>query len=77
MKEYLKNWDLMRVLRLAIGIFIIVQSVVSKDWLFVGAGVLLSLMPIMNIGCCSASGCNTPVSKSNKKVEDITYEEVR
>jgi hypothetical protein len=77
MKEYLKNWDLMRVLRLAIGIFIVVQSVVSKDWLFVGAGVLLSLMPIMNIGCCSASGCNTPVSKSNKKVEDITYEEVR
>jgi hypothetical protein len=77
MKEYLENWDLMRVLRLAIGIFIIVQSVVSKDWLFVGAGVLLSLMPIMNIGCCSASGCNTPVSKSNKKVEDITYEEVR
>jgi hypothetical protein len=67
----------MRVLRLAIGIFIVVQSVVSKDWLFVGAGVLLSLMPIMNIGCCSASGCNTPVSKSNKKVEDITYEEVR
>mgnify|MGYP000898969766 CR=1 FL=1 len=76
MKNYLSNWDLMRVLRLAIGIFIIVQSVVSKDWLFVGAGVLLSLMPIMNIGCCGASGCNTPVRKSNGKIEEVSYEEV-
>lgn len=67
----------MRVLRLAIGIFIIVQSVITKDWLFVGAGVLFSLMPIMNIGCCGASGCNTPISKSNKKVENITFEEIK
>lgn len=67
----------MRVLRLALGIFIIVQSAVARDWFFVGAGVLFSLMQVMNIGCCGASGCNTPVSKSNKKVEDITYEEVR
>ena len=67
----------MRVLRLAIGVFIIVQSVITKDWLFVGAGVLFSLMPIMNIGCCGASGCNTPVRKSNEKNEEVSYEEIR
>lgn len=67
----------MRVLRLVIGIFIIVQGVVSKDWLFVGAGVLFSLMPIMNIGCCGASGCNTPIRKSNRTTEDVSYEEIR
>ena len=77
MKKYLKTWDLMRVLRLAIGIFIIVQSVVVRDWLFVGAGVLFSLIPIMNIGCCGASGCNTPVRKSNRKIEEVNYEEIR
>lgn len=66
----------MRVLRLAIGIFIIVQSVITKDWLFVGAGVLFSLIPIMNIGCCGASGCNTPVRKSNRKIEEVNYEEI-
>jgi hypothetical protein len=77
MRNYLRNWGFMRVLRLALGIFIIVQGVVVGDWLFVGAGVLFSLMPIMNMDCCSASGCNTPVSKSRKKVGDITYEEVR
>ena len=67
----------MRVLRLALGIFIIVQGVQAKGWLFIALGGLFSLMPLLNIGCCGASSCNTPVSKSNKKVEDITYEEVR
>jgi len=76
MKNYLKTWDFMRVIRLAIGIFIIVQSVITKDWLFVGAGVLFSLMPILNIGCCGASGCNTPVRKSNGKNEEVNYEEI-
>ncbi len=77
MKNYLRNWDFMRVLRLALGIFIIVQGVQTKEWLFVALGGLFSLMPLLNIGCCGSSGCNTPVSKSNKKVEDISYEEVR
>lgn len=67
----------MRVLRLALGIFIIVQGVQTKEWLFVALGGLFSLMPIMNIGCCGASGCNTPVRKSNRTTEDVSYEEIR
>ncbi|QGN24308.1 hypothetical protein [Elizabethkingia anophelis] len=77
MKNYLRNWDFMRVLRLALGIFIIVQGVQTKEWLFVALGGLFSLMPLLNIGCCGASGCNTPISKDNKKVEDISYEEIK
>ncbi len=77
MKEYLKNWDFTRILRLALGIFIIVQGVMVKEWLLVGLGGLFSLMPLLNIGCCGVSGCSTPVQKSNKKIEDISYEEVR
>ncbi|MBN9299138.1 hypothetical protein CMU40_02175 [Elizabethkingia anophelis] len=77
MKKHFENWSFMRVLRLALGILIIVQSVIAKDWLFMGAGILFSLMPILNIGCCGTSGCTTPVSKSNKKVEEVSYEEVR
>ncbi len=67
----------MRVLRLAIGIFIIVQGVQTKEWLFVALGGLFSLMPLLNIGCCGASGCNTPVRKNNGKIEDVSYEEIR
>ncbi|MEN5232592.1 hypothetical protein [Sphingobacterium faecium] len=76
MKKYLRNWNFMRVLRLALGILVVVQGIQTKEWLLVGFGILFSLMPLINIGCCGASGCNIPVSKSNKKVEDITYEEV-
>lgn len=77
MKSYLKNWDLMRVLRLALGIFIIAEGIQTKEWLFVGLGGLFSLMPLLNIGCCGASGCSTPVEKSNQKTENITYEEIK
>jgi len=77
MKGYVRNWNLMRVLRLTLGIFIIVQGIMQKEWLLLGFGSLFSLMPLMNIGCCGVSGCNTPVRKSNKKIEDISYEEVR
>lgn len=67
----------MRLLRLAMGVFIIVQGFVDNQWLFVALGGLFSLMPMLNIGCCGVSGCNTPVRKSNKRLEDISYEEVR
>lgn len=67
----------MRVLRLALGIFIIVQGIQTKEWLFVALGGLFSLMPLLNIGCCGASGCNTPVRKSNGKNEEVSYEEIR
>jgi hypothetical protein len=77
MKNYLKSWGFMRLLRLVLGILIIVQGVVAGDWLFAGAGLLLSLMPIMNIGCCGTSGCDTPVRKTNINTEEVSYEEVR
>lgn len=76
-KSYLKKWNINRILRLAMGIFVIVQGAIVKDWLLVGTGVLFSLMPIMNIGYCNASGCNTPIRKSNKNIKVISYEEIR
>lgn len=74
MKAYLKNWDFMRVLRLALGIFIIGQGIVAKDWTFIALGGLFSLMPLLNVGCCGASGCNTPIRKNNGNIEDVSYE---
>lgn len=67
----------MRLFRLAIGIFIIVQGIMVKEWMLAGLGALFTLMPLMNVGCCGISGCNTSVPKSSKKVEDITFEEVK
>lgn len=67
----------MRVVRLALGIFIMVQGIQTSNWMFIILGGLFTTMPLLNIGCCGTQGCNTPVSKSTKKIEDIQYEEVR
>ena len=67
----------MRVLRLVLGIYVIVQGIQVQQWLFVAFGVVFALMPLLNIGCCGVSSCRTSVPKSNKKIEDISYEEVR
>lgn len=77
MKNYLRNWNFMRLLRLAMGVFIIVQGFMDNQWMFVGLGALFSLMPLLNIGCCGVSGCSTSVPQRNKRMEDITYKEVR
>lgn len=67
----------MRLLRLALGIFIIVQGAITQEWMFTLAGVLFALMPILNIGCCGASCCSTPPAKFSKQAEEITYEELK
>ncbi|HRO76100.1 MAG TPA: hypothetical protein PLP27_08150 [Crocinitomicaceae bacterium] len=77
MKEFLKNWNFTRILRLVLGIFIIGQGIADRNWIFIALGILFSLMPLLNIGCCGVSGCDTAVPKQNQKIEDITYEEIK
>lgn len=72
----LSDWNFMRVIRLALGVFLVVQGIITGDWTFSLLGGLFTLMPLFNIGCCGASGCNVPDTKSRKPSSDITYEEV-
>ena len=65
--NYLKNWNVMRLLRLALGIFAIVQGVQATQWFLVAMGGIFSIMPLLNIGCSGVSGCTVPISKSSKK----------
>ena len=70
------NWNFMRFVRLGLGIAIIVQSVMAKDWTMGIIGLLFTSMPVFNIGCCGIGGCATPVKKDAERTKDITYEEV-
>ena len=73
MKHYLSNWNFMRLLRLALGVIILIQGINSNDWMFIIAGALFSLMPVLNIGCCGAGSCSIP---SNRRVnKDAVQEE--
>ena len=68
----------MRFLRLGMAVYIIVIGIQENNLWFIILGVLFSLMPLFNIGCCGAAGCNTTYSTSKaKNTEDITYEEVK
>ena len=77
MKNYLKNWNFMRLLRLAMGVYIIVIGVQENNPWFIVLGGMFSLMPLFNIGCSGVSGCNVPEAKSNKNTGGITFEEVK
>lgn len=75
-KAILTNWDLIRFLRLMLGLAIVVQAVALKDTFLGAAGVLFSIMAVFNIGTCGTAGCVTPGKRSSKSIEDTTYEEV-
>ncbi len=77
MKNYLKNWNFMRVLRLVMGAYIIFIGIEESNVWFIALGGLFSLMPLLNIGCCGVSGCQIKELKGNQKLEDITFTEVK
>ena len=70
------NWNLMRFLRLGLGMAIVVQFVMAANWTMVLLGLLFTAMPVFNIGCCGSTGCSPTVKKSFTSTKDITYEEV-
>jgi len=70
-----ENWNLMRVLRLVLGIIIIFQGFAASDFVLGLLGLLFSAMALFNMGCCGVSGCSVPVKK-NGQSKEINYEEV-
>lgn len=76
MKNYLKNWNIMRLVRLAIGIAIAVQGWLNNEWIFVILGTLFSLMPLFDLGCQSGS-CSTSISKRKSKNVNVKYDEIK
>lgn len=75
--NYLKQWNFMRLLRLVIGIAILIQGIQTGEWIWIAAGAVFSLMPLLNIGCCGTTTCAPTRSKPGRSEETISYEEVK
>lgn len=73
----LKNWNFVRLLRLAMGVFLIVEAVKSGMWILVAVGVVFIIMPLLNIGCCANGSCNVPSSRSKNNRDEVEYEEIK
>jgi hypothetical protein len=74
--QILTNWTILRMLRLAIGIAILVQAIIAKDILFAFAGLIFTAMPVFNLGSCSAAGSEALPKRHQDKTKDIIYKEV-
>jgi hypothetical protein len=75
----LKNWNLIRVLRLAIGVWAVIVAFQTKAVVLGLMGGILLVMALMNIGCCGISGCRTPMTARknlSQKPEEVNYEEI-
>ncbi len=66
MKRIFKNWNFIRLLRLAMGLAIMYQGIISRQWIFVFLGGVFSLLPIVNIGICGTNSCDLG-RENNKK----------
>jgi hypothetical protein len=52
-------WSFMRIIRLLMGVFLIVQGIVAHQYIAVLLGIGFALMPLLNLGCgCEGSSCN-------------------
>lgn len=72
----LNNWNIIRFLRLGIGLAILVQAIVAADILFGLVGLLFTGMAVFNASCCGSGACATTPSVNKTGSKDVSYEEI-
>ena len=72
------NWHLMRIVRLAIGIWLLAAGIQYHDWVSGTFSLFFLYQAVTDTGCCGSKGCYAPAKRSAKQTtEDIEYEEVK
>lgn len=72
------QWNLMRWIRLAAGLFFAVQAVQLHDTIAGLVSTILLVQALTNTGCCGVSGCTVPTStKKSNLIEEVEYEEIK
>ena len=72
------GWHFMRWLRLAFGVFFIIQAIEMRDSLIAVVGGFFLFTAITNTGCCGAGSCTAPARKNIKEsIEEISFEEIK
>jgi hypothetical protein len=72
------GWNLMRSIRLMLGIFILMEGINSQQWIPGIVGGIFLLQALLNVGCCGTNSCNITDSKvDSNKTETIQYEEIK
>jgi len=67
----LTNWNIMRVVRLVIGLYLLISAVQMRDWLVGTLSLLFVVMAITNTGCCGAQGCAVPYKNPQNNTDEL------
>jgi hypothetical protein len=73
------GWNLVRWLRLALGVFIAFQAIETRDLLSGTLSALLLFQAFTNVGCCGITSCATPTANKNNtsEIEEPIFEELK
>ena len=72
------QWNLIRWIRLAAGIFLAVQAFQLRDAIAGFISAIFLFQAFTNTGCCRVSGCSIPTTRKNSDAtQDIEYEEIK
>lgn len=79
MLTVLENWNLMRILRMGMGLWLIYSAFADHQPLLGLMGGLFALQAALNVGCCGGGGCASPnLRQSSTSLNDEpVYEEVK
>lgn len=66
----------MRLLRLLMGLWILAQAIVSKDLSLGVAGIIFTLLPLFNQGCCGIQNTCQNTSTAKNSTKEIEYEKL-
>ncbi|MGV3639518.1 MAG: hypothetical protein ACO1NZ_03295 [Adhaeribacter sp.] len=70
-----RDWHLMRVARLVIGMLIAVQAFQMQSPLIAFFSAFFLFQALTNTGCCGASGCSVkPGSKNDQHPDNLAVE---
>jgi hypothetical protein len=73
------NWHILRWLRLGIGLYAMVMSIMHKDALLGFVAAFFLFQAITNTGCCGTSACatgNTDSPNAKNDTREIEFEEI-
>lgn len=72
----LNNWSIVRLIRLALSLIILIQAIEIKDGLFGLLGFFFLYQALSNKGCC-VNSCTTSVAKEVREAEDVEFSELK
>jgi hypothetical protein len=79
MKErILHGWNFMRVFYLLIGLAVIIESIISRQWPGIAFGGYFAAMGLFRFGCAAGTCYTAPPRRTKQDLaSDIQYEDVK